>query len=275
MYGPIIRKIRVDKGLPLKSIYSGICSKTNAIKFEKGERSIGAEKFYPILENLMITMEEFQWIKNDYKPSSAEHFRYMISQTWNKAQEKHFQHLIRVTEEGHISVERVQLASYQLLNSYHKGERPEENQLQILMNYFSDLNAWTLSDLKFFANNCYILPYDFLIALLKETKKVRERYSMYQNSAQVFATLLTNSIDRMIVEGDIENAQCYLKMLFELSRGGIMAGYHLVAEYYVAKIKFLFENHSEGKEKLYEILKIAELFEYTQIMNEINLLIGN
>jgi len=38
IYGETIKKIREDKGLALKSVYIDVCSKTNAIKFEKGER---------------------------------------------------------------------------------------------------------------------------------------------------------------------------------------------------------------------------------------------
>ncbi|USS88079.1 hypothetical protein M3M39_00910 [Fructilactobacillus hinvesii] len=46
MYGETIKKIRLDKGFSLKSVYSDVCSKTNAIKFEKGERILSAEKYY-------------------------------------------------------------------------------------------------------------------------------------------------------------------------------------------------------------------------------------
>ncbi|GEN90529.1 hypothetical protein LQF61_01555 [Tetragenococcus koreensis] len=269
MYGVVVKKIRLDKGLPLKSVYTEVCSKTNAIKFESGERTLAVDKFYQVLSNLMMTMDEFQWIKNGYRPQLDVYHSYRISKSWNANKIAQFEKYIRHIESSTIGIERIQLANYRLLENYEKGLKLNEQELSIVIDYFSNLLTWTLSDLKFFANNCYFLPYPLMGQLLKEALKVQSRYKYYPNSDHVFATVLINCIERMIKEKDVSNALSSLSILNDLITGITMDGYRLLAKYYEAKITFLYLDTEAGRESLEDLLKVANFFDNSQLAEEI------
>lgn len=58
-YGEVIRRIRTNKGLSQKAVYSSIISKSYAIEFEKGKHDISLRLFEQILDGLMIDIDEF------------------------------------------------------------------------------------------------------------------------------------------------------------------------------------------------------------------------
>lgn len=273
LYGKTIKKIRINKGLLLKSVYLGVCSKTNAIKFEKDERILTVDKFVKVINNLMISMEEFQWIMNDYEPESKYYYNYKLSKLWNSNKTEAFKDSIKKLETNPMSIERVKLASYKLLNSYQENEKTNEKELNIVINYFSNLSSWTLEDIKFFANNCYILPYTLMINLLKESLKVLNKYKYYPNSDKVFATLLINCIERMISEKDFKIANTFIGFLNKIAFDITMNGFYLLSKYLEAKIIYLSVDKIEGKNKLLKILEISKFLRDGKISSEIEQLL--
>ncbi|HIW89956.1 MAG TPA: hypothetical protein H9869_08830 [Candidatus Ligilactobacillus excrementipullorum] len=269
MYGETIRKIRISKDLPLKSVYFGICSKTNAIQFEKGDRMLAADKFNTVLDNLMITMGEFKWINNNYRPSTKLYHNYMVGHAWNSNQLNQFKQSVRQAEVEQNSIERIQLSSYRLLRAYEQQLSPDQQELQLVINYFSNLSSWTLSDVNFFANNCYFLPYPLMTSLLTEALKAQNRYHFYHDSERTFATVLTNCIDRMLLEQDFKNALEKLAILKELTKDITMDGFRLLVNYYDAKLVFLSSNSKNGRDKLAKVCQVAEYLGNTQLVAEI------
>lgn len=268
MYGEVIKQIRLNKNLPLKSVYFGICSKTNAVKFENGERMLAADKFAGVLANLMLTMPEFSWIKNGYHPQKADYYQYIVSQAWNAHQPMRLEkHLAQIEAS---QVERAQLASYRLLQQYDQKVAPDRTELAIIIGYFSNLATWSISDAKFFANNCYVLPYSLLLSLLQEALKVQKRYRYYPNSDQVFATILTNCSDRMVQAKDFSNLKSTLARLDKMTTDITMAGYYLLSRYYRAKVEFLYQDHAAGEVQLIKIRGIAAFLKNQALLIEID-----
>ena len=65
--GEIIKYIRLSKKLKSKNIYNGILSRPAVSRFERGLSDTTTEKFFNILDNLNISLEEFHFIYNNYK----------------------------------------------------------------------------------------------------------------------------------------------------------------------------------------------------------------
>jgi len=273
MYGRVIKEIRLSKSLPVKSVYNGICSKTNALKFEKGDRILAANKFNQILENLAITMDEFLWIRDDYKPDPNVYRHYLISKSWNDNRNEDVGKKVNRIESEDFRVERVRLASYRLLRDHSRKNPVIQRELQIVVDYFSNISSWTLSDIKFFANNCYILPYSLMLGLVKEIVRVQDKYNFFPGSESVFAMVLTNSIDRMIDEGDFINAHSMIKLLNSFIEGIALAGYRLLSMYYEAKIDFLYGDVEQGKKQLLTIMNIATFLNEKRLMIEVQQLL--
>jgi HTH-type transcriptional regulator, pheromone-responsive regulator len=269
MYGKTIRLIRISKNLQMKSVYQGICSKTNAIKFEKGDRMLRADKFNDLLNNLMISMDEFIWIYNNYRLENNSYLRYMFVQQWKVNKDYKLIEYVNKLSKSKNKIDKLYSASFRILIAYKNHKPINTSDLCLLVNYFSDLSSWTLNDLKFFANNCYILPYNMLISLIDEALKVKDRYIHFKDSNIIIATLLSNCIERMINEGDVKNTLRLNSLLRDISNGVTMIGYRLMCEYYSAKVTFLFIDKSAGKKQLKRILDITEFTNYTQLFYEI------
>ncbi|UQS82004.1 hypothetical protein MOO45_07385 [Bombilactobacillus folatiphilus] len=275
MYGEVIKQIRLNKNLTLKAVYLDVCSKTNAIKFEQGLRILAADKFNHVLENLMITMNEFQWIQNGYQPNPEHYYEYMISNTWNSNQITAFQQQLHNLEKTPQSIKRVQLASYRSLQNYQKKLAPAPKELVIIINYFSNLSTWTLSDVRFFANNCSVLPYSLMKNLLHEALKVQDRYQYYRDSDQIFAIVLSNCLDVMITNADYAAASKTLTLLKQQTQNITMGTFKLFEKYYEAKLDFLHFNKQKGLAELKQVQNVAAFLENKQLIGEIQALIAN
>ncbi|MEJ6348869.1 hypothetical protein R4Y45_06515 [Holzapfeliella sp. He02] len=270
MYGPVIQKIRQGKNLSFKAVYTGVCSKTNAIKFEKGERQLAADKFANVLAHLMLSFSEFLWIKANYEPSPSLYYQYEASQSWNQNKRELFNQQIRSLEQSSVKIERLKLASFRLLKDYQNQQDLSKEELTLVTTYFSELSLWTLADLKFFANNCYVLPYDLLKQLLAEAVKVYSRYGYFKNSHEIVATVIVNSVDCMIANQDFNLANTYLDFLDNQILGEFkLMSYQLLSRYYRAKILFLFIDKKKGKQDLNQVLEIAKYLNSQLIADEI------
>lgn len=269
MYGLMIRKIRMDKGMSLKSTYCDVCSKTNAIKFEKGERELNTSRFNQVLANLMLTMDEFLWLSKDSQPELRGYYHFWASKYWNENEIEEFEKLIQKAKLESNEMKKIQFAGYQLLLDYHRELPFDPACQQLIIDYFSELSYWTMEDLKFFANHCFTLPYDLFLVLLQEGLKAKGRYAYFPNSSSFFAALLTNSIERMLVEKDFDTAKASLLLLKEYYHDGRLSGFALIGKFYQAQIAIGTGDVATGEELIQKSLASAKFLENNYLIQEI------
>lgn len=65
--GSTFRTLRQSRGLSMNQVARDIISTSGLGKFERGEGSIGLEKFLPMLDRMNITMAEFMYHVNHYQ----------------------------------------------------------------------------------------------------------------------------------------------------------------------------------------------------------------
>lgn len=273
MYGETVKQIREAKNLSLKAVYTGICSKTNAIAFEKGERMLAADKFSEVLANLMVTTEEFHWIENGYRPAEKDYRLYLMRRSWNAQELEKFEQQLKSIERSE-TVTQVWLASYRLLNAYGQKRPLDEHDLGVVVSYFTRLSSWTLEDIHLFASNCYTLPYDLMLGLLNEALKVQKRYAYYKDSDKIFATVLVNCLEEVFNQGDLLTASELLEHLKEFTGDITMLGFKLFEKYYQARLIYQGEDQARGKKELQKIYYVAEVLEDQLVMNEIKKVIS-
>ena len=78
-YGETIRKIRVGKGIKQSELYKDLISKSYAINFEQGKHDISFSLLEEILDRLLVSVDEFQYIDRDYNPNHINHFFSLFS----------------------------------------------------------------------------------------------------------------------------------------------------------------------------------------------------
>lgn len=275
MYGPTIKKIRIQKGLTLQALYKDVCSKTNSIKFENGERNLSIDKFLIVLDTLMIDMEEFLWIHNMYKPINTDLIEYRLNVSFNENDVKSFNKYLNRLEEKINYKNKLKLASYRLLKQFMEQNDYNKSDLAIIINYFRELKFWTINDLELFSRTCHMIPYNFMITILNEAIKVASRYLFFNKNNYVVCNLLSNCISIMIEQNDITNAERFINTLNQFNGGIKFNGYKLLSEYYESKINFLYRDKNKGFDELKNILRISKYFNNEQITEEIEDLFKN
>ncbi|GAD17449.1 helix-turn-helix transcriptional regulator [Lentilactobacillus otakiensis] len=80
--GQTVKMIRQIKGFTQNEVYSGVMSRSFAHRFESGENDISATKLFQILDNLLISVEEFRFIQNDYHRSSEQELQQQLQDAY-------------------------------------------------------------------------------------------------------------------------------------------------------------------------------------------------
>lgn len=264
MYGTIIKQIREDKELTLAATYFGVCSKTNAIAFEQGKRMLAADKFVQVLDNLMISLEEFNWIAANYQSSAPILQEYLLKKSWNTGQLAKFEQHLQLSRQKGLN--DLKLASFRLLHAYAIKKSSDPDDLALVSRYFAELSLWTLADLKLFANVSCVLPFSLMISLLYEALKAKQRYQNYPGSDALFATLLINCLERTFASSKQELSSNLLKQLAKFTQGQELAGYRLYERYYQALFEYQYGNKLTGRQMLSKVLQIAEFLDEKRIV---------
>lgn len=82
--GKIIKHLRVSKKLKSSNVYTGILSRPAVSRFEKGLSDTTSEKFFKILDNLNVSLDEFYFIYNDYVQEDTLFFLRRYTNFFNK-----------------------------------------------------------------------------------------------------------------------------------------------------------------------------------------------
>ena len=266
MDGTIIKQIREDKGLTLEATYFNICSKTNAIAFERGKRMLAADKFMQVLDNLMVSLDEFKWIADNYQLSEQAFQEHLLKYSWNVGEMTKFESQLQIGEQ--VGLNELKLASFRLLYAYATEKTSGSDDLALVSHYFAELSSWTLFDLKLFTNIGYVLPFSSMISLLHEALKAKQRYKNYPGSDALFATLLINCLERTFDEAKPNISVKLLTQLAEFTQGIQLAGYRLFERYYWALYKYSYGDKKAGKQALLEVEQLAKALDVKLVVEK-------
>lgn len=103
MYGAIFKRIRNEKGLTQKEIYSGVVSKSFYSDFEAGKHAITVDKFERLLQNLGISYDEFVYYQNSELKSPVTALSERITTLYERGA---FEELYHVFQDNYASIEK-------------------------------------------------------------------------------------------------------------------------------------------------------------------------
>lgn len=73
--GGVFRQLRQSKHLSANNVADKLVKQPQISRFERGKSTVTIDKFMGMLENMAVSLDEFQSIYNDYKLSDEENFR--------------------------------------------------------------------------------------------------------------------------------------------------------------------------------------------------------
>lgn len=151
--GRIFRELRREKGISLAEASNGVLSVSQLSYFERGEGDLTTKKFFALLQNMDISINEFSMFSK--KDSSS----VLFEQAGKLEQEGNIDDLFKLYENERIIYRKTkekqtklnEIALKSILINYGKFERLTVNEQEVLESYFYEIKEWKFSNLRFFA----------------------------------------------------------------------------------------------------------------------------
>lgn len=192
-YGPLVRKIRLSKGISQKEVYSGITSRSFYSKFESGEHSVEAFKFKLFLENINISFSEFFLLHDKENPANRNASISAIINIYYDFNLHTIDKLLKIYADNKISDSGsdrlIGSAAYALVWSLKPEINPRP--LYTLKEYFIRLEFFSLMELELFITTFFIF--------LDDDEQITEQLiSKSISSIKIWWPLNPDLLDRLI-----------------------------------------------------------------------------
>lgn len=260
------------QGIPNISIFGGyksIFSHSVASNFEKGLADTTVHKFLHILDNLYITLEEFEAFYNNKENKNSYYTNGYIDAYYNKNIEK-LQQLIEnanidYKETGNEKYNHVK-ALMSLLLSDLSNDINNSDSISILQHYLVNCNTWGYYEVTLFTNSLQFYSDELIDVVYSHASKVLQlspRKSRYQND---LAILLCNILEVKILSRNINSAKYYLIELQKNVSSKPESTYQkIMLKYLTTIIDYTHDNKHE--ETIITILDTLSFLELQMIKN--------
>lgn len=214
--GETIRTIRLNKNIKSGVAYKGIFSRSVASNFEKGLADTTVHKFLHILDNLYISLEEFEAFYNNKENKNSYYTNGYIDAYYNQNIEK-LQQLIEnasidYKETGNEKYNHLKALMSLLLSDLSK-EINNNDSVSILQHYLVNCNTWSYYEVTLFTNSLQFYSDELIDIVYSHASKVLQhspRKSRYQNDLTI---LLCNILEVKILSKNTNSIQYYLMEL--------------------------------------------------------------
>lgn len=234
--GFIFRNIRLDRNYSLSEVSEGILSASFLSKFERGDSDISLSKFYLLLERLNVTMEEFSFISNDYKPTQIE----VLMRNVRVAYENNNLKLLIKFEQVELEkLKKYNFKSYKynaimiraLAHDLDKDIEIKNTDIKSLNNYLFNIENWGLYEIMLFGNSMSILSIDSIITFSKEILNKTQMYSSIRKNKEHLIRVLLNTIIYCIDLNKVTSASYFINSAEKIIEQ---------SDFYFEKIKLLY-----------------------------------
>ena len=147
--GQIVKMIRQIKGFTQSEVYSGVMLRSFAHRFENGEHDISATKLFQILDNLLISVEEFRFIQNDYHRSSEQELNQQLQDAYDVHNLQEMGNIINENKNsGNLSFKSIAGIGQVLVETYQSKTFVITPAMESFWNQLFNSKAWTLQEIR-------------------------------------------------------------------------------------------------------------------------------
>ena len=263
--GEVVKYIRISKRLKSKIVYADILSRPVISKFEKGISDTTTEKFFEILKNLNVTLEEFYYIYNGFILDVDKKFISDYAQAFYSTDKEALKILYNEIKDKYIMTSQIKYLHYSLLTeltiqNFENGTY-NNNSLEILKKYLMNCDDWTYYEIMLFTNLLDFFPLNVIDILYKRAKKKLiyfKKIKIYRND---LFSLITNILVLHIKENNVTVCRLYYSDLSKnLSKTNNLM-YEKTMLLFFQEIINIMENEHYNSNKVDEIIKIFDFLE--------------
>ncbi len=124
-------------------------SRSFAHRFENGEHDISATKLFQILDNLLISVEEFRFIQNDYHRSSEQELNQQLQDAYDVHNLQEMGNIINENKNsGNLSFKSIAGIGQVLVETYQSKTFVITPAMESFWNQLFNSKAWTLQEIR-------------------------------------------------------------------------------------------------------------------------------
>lgn len=210
MVNKALKIIRENKGLSQREFAKNIVSPSFYSKVESGQSQISASLLFKILEEANVTVQEFYYIKKNYKNekqvATLRDIRIHFSKGDIAALEVLYKKMKETSSDENI------LLVIENLKKHIKNVPFNQSSLKVLEKHLLDIPGWGHYEFQLFSLCSYFFDADTLILLSNNVVRNIEKYKEFVNYEQDFLIILINLVKSLVKENNIEYAHYYLQL---------------------------------------------------------------
>lgn len=212
--GSAFNIIRKNKGLSQKEVAANIISTSFYSKLEKENCNISADLFFQVLDNLDITLEEFEYIYNDYSHTSKRKLDDLCKQIYyagdiNKLREKKIEIEEIYKSTGDDFYYRLSILLYCLIQTYN-SEKYDPEIIKPIQSYLFSVETWGHYEIRLFTTCVKSFDIDTVLLLSNQLLNNLKSYSTFNFHERDIITVLINIIITCLDNNRLEEADYYI-----------------------------------------------------------------
>lgn len=219
--GALFKKIRLSKKLSLKDVAGDYLSVSFLSKFERGESEISLSRFFILLENLDVSIEEFYGLVSKEHPTTTEELLEHVSKAFyqnnllalKKYHSNELEHYKNTSKKTYL-YNAIMIESFLVSLT---GETIAPENIQQISDYLFDIDQWGKRELIIFGNSMAAIPTKTLNVLTKEIIYKTTLFGNHEANKRIRISLLINATSEFLERGEIELAKTYLDILSEMN----------------------------------------------------------
>lgn len=259
-YGEVIAMLRASKGMGLKEMTGDDFTVSQLAKFEKGETNITVNKFFTLLKNSNIYLDEFQHIYNDYAVSEEITFQQDLVKAYSRRDFEKIEGILNfwktkvINEPNNRGYRLNEIVVKSVLDSA-RGTHLTKKEILYLTEYLDSIKEWGRYEIWIFGNCLRHMDNE---SLKYYGDYILGRTNFYQtihlNKQMTIRTLL-NMIDTFLKRNNLSSAKKYINHLDQMN---------IPIDYFYEKIIFkyhvaFFEYLQKGDKSKSNMLKYAQI----------------
>lgn len=270
-YGKIFKDIRTGKNLTLKDVATDGLSLSFLSKFERGQTDIALTRFFHLLSNLNVTIEEFSYLINDEETKEIEHLMSGVSDAYYN---NNTVRLKKIAEEQIDFWKKTQKRKYQLyailVNAYicHlTNQKLDKKLIEILSNYLFGIEDWGKMELMIYGNTLFALPLKTILLFSNELIGKISLYGNVHENYKATISILFNTIYTCLDHNSFSDARRYIEVVKNMKLGETMLFEKIELKFLIGIYNIKINNIEIGKNECEEVLKVLK------VLNSNNLLL--
>jgi len=213
--GKSLRLIRKGRNITIKQAVKDVCSQAQLSTFENGDSQITLKRFYGIIKNLGITLEEFEYIANDYNLDNIHSLLKNIRDAYNHNNVEELKKILDIEigkEEDGLHHELNCLMIKNLIAELTLDFNLSSDEKQKITNYLGSIDYWGWYELNLYNNTMRSFDPKIIVNLSEEALKRSNYYKDVPRNKKLIGQTLLNTMIILIGYNEIKMAKKFIAL---------------------------------------------------------------